>query len=150
MAEAAPSEIRRRVLEQHKAIRDRVADLEASAYRVAAGESPASPLRRDLERILSLLGTHMNFEDSVLPELLQRSDAWGEERLARYRQDHSQQRGMIRDLLDAVGARDRVEVALLALGFVALLRRDMEFEERVFLGEDVLRDGPVVVGQEAG
>ena len=144
------SEIRRRVLEQHKTIRDRLVRLEASASEVAVESGPLEPLRTELETLLRLLRTHMNFEDSVLPGLLSQADAWGEARLDRYREDHRQQRRVIRELLAKLGERDRVEVSLLALGFCALLRQDMESEERIFLSDEALRDHPVVVGQEAG
>ena len=47
-----------------------------------------------------------------------------------------------------VAQRGDLERALLALGFCSLLRKDMDYEERVFLSEEVLRDDPVVIYPE--
>ena len=62
-----PSEIRRRVLEQHKTIRERVAALEELALAVGSGRAEHGDLPRAIEGVRSLLGTHMRFEDDVLP-----------------------------------------------------------------------------------
>ena len=150
MSQRRPAEVRRRVLEQHKTIRDRLVRLEDVAHQVFAERPSAAALRGEFERLLDLLGTHMRFEDSVLPGVLEASDAWGDVRVARFHDEHRRQREFIADLLETISRRDLDEVALLALGFAALLRRDMEIEERVFLDEDLLRDDPVVVEQEAG
>jgi hypothetical protein len=143
-----PSEIRRRVLEQHKTIRERVAALEELALAVGSGRADYGDLPGAFEGVLSLLGTHMRFEDGVLPTLLFDADAWGESRVARFHADHLQQQKIIQNLLDVVAQRGDLERALLALGFCSLLRKDMDYEERVFLSEEVLRDDPVVIHPE--
>lgn len=146
--EASPSEVRQRVLEQHKTIRDRLDGLEALALAVASARSDSGNLAEDLEGLLSLLQTHMRFEDQVLPDVLREADAWGEERVKRFHAEHKEQRKLIQSLLDVVAQRGDVECALLALGFCTLLRKDMEGEESVFLHEDVLRDDPLAVYPE--
>lgn len=146
--EATPGEIRLRVLEQHKTIRDQLDGLETLAAAVASGRADDGNLSNDLEGLLGLLQTHMRFEDRVLPGVLREADAWGEERVARFHDEHTQQRKMIQNLLDVVGERAELERALLALGFCSLLRKDMEGEETIFLGEDVLRDDPIAVHPE--
>ncbi len=143
-----PSEIRQRVLEQHKTIRDRVESIEDLACSVAAAGADYGELIRGLESLLSVLRTHMRFEDQVLSDALREADAWGEERVERFYADHTQQRKMIQNLVDVVAQRGDLERALLALGFCALLRRDMEGEEQVFLSDQVLRDDPVTIQPE--
>ncbi len=148
MEAALPSEVRRRVLEQHKTIRDRVEALETLALRIAGGSVDPADIAAELKHLLSLLGTHMRFEDRVLPELLREADAWGDARVERFNAEHTQQRAMIENLVEVVSQRADWECALLALGFCALLRADMVAEERIFLAEDVLRDDPIAVQPE--
>ena len=72
------------MLEQHQAIRDRVDALEDLAGAIAASGTDHEGLAGELRHMLSLLETHMRFEDRVLPDLLREADAWGDVRVERF------------------------------------------------------------------
>ncbi len=144
----SPAEIRSRVLEQHATLREKIETIETLARDAASGAAGASELDAEFEALLLGLQAHMRFEDRVLPEVLREADAWGEERVARFHAEHAQQRIMIQTLLDTAGERTGLERALRALGFCALLQRDMVAEESVFLHEHVLRDDPIAIAPE--
>ena len=143
-----PSEIRRRVLEQHKTIRDRVDAIEEKALAAVARDEDGDGLLSALEDLLGILETHMRFEESVVPDLLLEADAWGEVRVGRFHADHCAQRTLIERLRVALSTRGEMESALLALGFGTLLRNDIAFEEKAFFAEEILRDDPVAIAPE--
>ncbi len=143
-----PSEIRRRVLEQHKTIRDRIDAIDEQALAIASDDDGGEGLLSALEDLLGILETHMRFEESVVPDLLREADAWGDVRVGRFHADHCAQRAVIERLRTALSTRGDVECALLALGFGTLLRNDIAFEESAFFAEEILRDDPVAISPE--
>ncbi len=91
-----PSEIRRRILEDHRRIRAALDSLERSAGAVASGERPlVGPLRVEGEELLAKLLDHMRWEDLYLRPALLEADAWGRERASRLDYDHREQRQLL-------------------------------------------------------
>jgi hemerythrin-like domain-containing protein len=148
-----PSEVRDNVLRDHVALRGMLDRIEHLAGAVDAGEPwRVAELRVCAEGLLEALESHMGWEDRYLAPALRDADAWGEEREARLRRDHVEQREVLRDALERL--RDTARPALLVahnlLELVALLREDMDEEERALLGPDVLRDDVIAIDAETG
>ena len=144
-----PSEIRRRILEDHRRIRAALDSLERSAGAVANGERPLVwPLRVEGEELLD----HMHWEDLYLRPALLEADAWGRERASRLDHDHREQRQLLEWALARVTDQIRPPVLLARslLDLAKLLRADMEHEEAALLDERVLRDDVVGIDVETG
>ena len=148
-----PSEIRRRILEDHRRIRAALDSLERSAGAVANGERPlVGPLRVEGEELLAKLLDHMRWEDLYLRPALLEADAWGRERASRLDHDHREQRQLLEWALAGVTDQSRPPVLLARslLDLAKLLHADMEDEEAVLLDERVLRDDVVGIDVETG
>lgn len=148
-----PSEVRRRILDDHEFLRVMLVGLEATAQRVLEGEgSLLGPLRLEGEALLSRLAEHMHWEDVSLRPALLEADAWGEARAEKLDQDHEEQREMLAFVLGSIRdqSRPRDVIARTLLDLVRLLREDMDDEEQVLLDERVLRDDVVAIDAESG
>jgi hypothetical protein len=148
-----PSQIRAQVLDDHLAIRGMLLGLEDLANAVLGGRRELlRPLRLEGVSLLERLDRHMYWEDVHLAPALRRADAWGEERAEHLDRDHAEQRELLTHALERVEDPTR-PAELLArnlLDLVALLREDMEDEERSLLDERVLRDDVVGIDVETG
>jgi len=147
-----PSEVREKVLEDHRRLRAELERIEASARAEDRSEDHCAALRELGESFLELLSAHMRWEDENLAPALRDADAWGEEREARLVVEHREQRAQMRQLLDRLhdSGCDAAEVAGELLGLVEWLRRDMEGEEQVTLDPDVLRDDVIAIDASDG
>lgn len=140
--------LRRRILEQHAALREQIRPLEALAREVAEAAEPgelAPALRREGQRLLRRLEAHLAFEDENLAPALLAADPWGPERRTRLAQDHAEQRRLLREALAALRAR-RSHPAVVARRILHLtdhLKADMRDEEAALLDPAVLRDDVV-------
>ena len=144
--ELAPSEIRERILDDHRLLRGILDRLEALARGLLQGRtSVRDELLAQACVLDERLAEHMALEERILVPALRAADAWGPERVERFHAEHTRQREIIRAVRDA-SERPRVEFALMAWGFVRLLREDMAEEERMSLSPRVLADR----GAEAG
>jgi hypothetical protein len=137
MDDMLPSEVRRRVLEDHARLREGITKL-----REVADTADLDALRASARAFFAQLETHMAMEDHELAGVLRTIDAWGPERAARLARDHAAQRVWIRSYDAFIGkctshrlARDRI------LTFLAELEDDMTREEARDLNEDLLADG---------
>jgi iron-sulfur cluster repair protein YtfE (RIC family) len=96
------------------------------------------------------LRAHMQLEEQILAPALREADGWGAARVERFHEEHARQR-QIMDGAWGSGTqaeRSALEFALIAWGFVRLLREDMAEEERISLNSKVLRDDPTDVSME--
>lgn len=142
--ELAPSQVRGRILEDHRALRGVLDRLEALARGLLRGRESASDELMEQARVLDeRLREHMALEERILVPALQEADAWGPERVERFHLEHARQREIMVAVRTAAAERPRVEFALIAWGVVRLLRDDMADEERMSLNERVLRDDTV-------
>lgn len=148
-----PSEVRDRVLHDHRHLRERLERIERLA-REALDGGPArpAPLREEAEAFLDRLAIHMAWEDLHLVPVLREADAWGDVRTARFADEHREQRELLEYVLRQLHDRGRPDgvVAANVLDFVALLRADMDDEESAFLDERVLRDDPITLDPMGG
>lgn len=147
-----PSEVRAKILEDHRRLRGELGRLEATAIDGEIGEADAALLRELGESFLEQLAAHMRWEDQNLAPALRDADAWGEERERRLVTEHAEQRAQMRSLLDRLHEtqRDARQLAVDLLELVEWLRRDMEHEERETLDPDVLRDDVVAIDASDG
>lgn len=148
-----PSEVRRRVLEDHERIRAMLVVLEATAGQVLSGEAHLlGSLRLEGGTLLGTLREHMHWEDVHLRPALLEADAWGLERAERLDHDHREQRELLGYALASVEDQSRPApvIARTLLDLVKLLRADMEDEERWLVDARVLRDDVVSIDAETG
>ena len=148
-----PGEVRARILAEHVAIRDMLVGLEDVARKVLQGDrSLVGALRLEGEALLDRLKDHMFWEDLHLAPALRQADAWGEERAALLDSDHREQRQVLAHCLSAVNdaSRPPAVVARTLIDLVAMLRQDIEDEERLLLDPRVLRDDVIGIDVETG
>jgi len=138
-----PSEVRRQVLADHAALRDKLSSLQKVARQVLEGKrSVLGTLRLEGEALLKTLLEHMQWEDVNLDPALRRSDAWGEERAEQLARDHREQRELLEHALRGLEDQTRPVVVLARslVDLVELLGEDMADEEAALLDESVLRN----------
>lgn len=141
-----PSQIRRRILRDHQALRGNLSSLEALSKQVLdEGRLLAGPLRLQGEALLSQLCDHMDWEDLHLRPALRVADVSGEKRAEQFAAEHREQREMLGYVLKRIQDTNAPPVILARglLDLVKVLRQDMEEEESLFLDERLLRDGVV-------
>ena len=140
--ELYPSEVRERVREDHRALRQMLDRLEVLARRVLQGKRDLVTELREQERALrDRLREHMALEERILVPALDEADAWGPERVERFHAEHVRQREILATVDE--GPFPDFAYALLTWGLVRLLREDMDEEERISLNANVLHDTPV-------
>jgi hypothetical protein len=146
----SPSQVRERVLADHRRLRGLLDCIE----RLVTGGPVHSlaELKRAGEELHRVLARHMRWEDRYLGPAVLDADAWGEERLARLRRDHREQREILAHSLERLRdpGRPGVLVARDLRDLIMMLRDDMEDEERDLLDPSVLRDDVVAIDLEAG
>ena len=147
-----PAEVRKRVLDDHAALRASLDEVESVARRVLEG---SRALRQELgragERLLESLESHIEWRDDHLPPVLRGAASWGGEREAQMRRDHREQRQVLRYLLEKLRDRQRPNhlLARNLLDFSAMLRDDMTEEEQALLESDAPQDDVLGAGLEA-
>jgi iron-sulfur cluster repair protein YtfE (RIC family) len=148
-----PSEVRQRILAEHRTIRGMLLGIETLAEEVLANQPQRlEPLCEKTEALLAELLNHMSWEDLHLRPALLAADAWGRERAALLDRDHAEQRQLLESKLEHLRdpARPPLLIARDLLELVKLLRDDMEREEELLLDPRVLRDDVVGIDVETG
>ncbi|MGH0034964.1 MAG: hemerythrin domain-containing protein [Myxococcota bacterium] len=147
-----PSEVRAKILEDHRRIRRELDALEARAAAGEAGAVEPDALRTLGESFLELLETHMRWEDEHLASALRDADSWGAEREKRLVREHAEQRAEMKALLERLHdpERDAEKLAADLQSLAQWLRRDMEGEEKETLDPKVLRDDVVTIDTSSG
>lgn len=138
-----PSEIRRRVLDDHRMIRGMLDSIEILAWQVLRGEQwPEGSLRFESEALLNSLRDHMQFEDVHLKPALMKSGILGPAGARQLDKDHRFQRRLLEDGLAKLQDDERSAMTLARnlLDLLQLVRIDMRSEEAFQLREDVLCD----------
>jgi iron-sulfur cluster repair protein YtfE (RIC family) len=145
-------EILEKVLADHEVLRGMLARIEVLSRDVLAGHyGRAAELREQVRHLDSRFREHLELEESVLAPALLDSDAWGSARVERLHEEHARQREIMTEMWRAGvdGEPNILVFALLAWGFVRMLRADMEEEERISLNRRVLNDDVVDAVPEA-
>lgn len=149
-ARATPSQVRAAILDDHRWLREFLAEADALARHVLAGDHlHASRLRERAHAVRERFLRHLELEERHLVPALRDTPGWGEERADLLHREHAAQRqrfdALLRDLRDA--RRSEVDIAGELRRLVADLLADMAHEEEDLLTRAVLRDEPVVLGE---
>ena len=148
-----PAETREWVLADHRRLRAALDALEELARTYQQGERTLlGSLRNATERFLNRFEEHTRWEDEHLRPVLIDADAWGAERAKRLDHDHKEQRELLDYSLGLIcdPGRSPVLIGRGVIDLIALIRSDMEEEERDLLDPRVLRDDVVGIDTETG
>jgi hypothetical protein len=145
----APSTVRDEVVRQHQALRallqHSLARTRGSARRDDGGAHDLAGLGREIRRRFR---AHLAFEEHVLVPVLSSADLWGPQRVRNLTDEHRRQRQQLDTLLEGIAhGWNREQLALALRALATDLLRDMEEEERDYLGPELLHDDPIVVDQ---
>ena len=142
-----PSEVRKRILEDHQALRGRLVEIEAAI--AALGDEPTradaatvATLREVGRATLEELLVHVDLEDRILAPALRETDAFGPVRADGMIAGHRKQREMWRQTLDrlATGSESTRGLVATMRELISELRDDMETEESELLDPTLLKD----------
>lgn len=144
-------EVRDHMLLQNRELRTRLNEIEALAIAVASGRSALSPYLcvRGVE-LLESLETQISWEERYLLPAIR--EFYGPEQAARAEAEQRAQRELLRFQLEEITDRTRPPL-LLAHGLrdlAAMVRNELEEEERLFFDPDLLRDDALVAEVETG
>lgn len=150
-----PSEVRDRILEEHRKLRAHLDELQGLAERLKAGERGLSKsVARHCYELFDEFVAHLDLEDRILEPALRELDGWGPVRADNLLEHHREQREQIRELAqhesDAVAEANGAQIAELALQFVQNVHDDMDEEERDVVNRKLLHDDPTATDVEAG
>ena len=136
-----PSEVRRKVLSQHREIEQMLAELEAGVAQLGDGGVNAEQVKRAAYALRGILELHMNFEELHMVPAITEADGFGPERARHLHTEHQEQRKQLDHLVHAI--REANSIDDLAQGVAKLsemLRDDIEEEEREYVTDRLLRD----------
>jgi len=136
-----PSEVRRKVLSQHREIEQMLSELETGVTQLGEGSVDAQQVKRAAYALRGILELHMNFEETHMVPAINDADGFGPERVRHLHAEHAEQRKELDRLVDAI--REASSPDDLAAGVAKLaemLRIDIEEEEREYVTDKLLRD----------
>lgn len=139
------TEIRRELLTQHANIRTLIAAIRRTADSATRGADVGEALREALERLDLVLREHNAREEALLGAIIPTVDAWGPARAEIMGEAHRREH---QELVETLCGMPVTPIEFAGAGAQALFDRllaHMESEEKVFLGDDVLKDDTVVV-----
>lgn len=139
-----PSEVRRKVLSQHREIEQMLSELEAGVRQLGEGTVEEGQVKRAAYALRGILELHMNFEETHMAPAIQEADGFGPERVSHLHAEHAEQRKELDRLVDAI--REAASPDELISGVVTLatmLRKDIEQEERDYVTDKLLRDNVI-------
>ncbi|KPK49358.1 MAG: hypothetical protein AMJ63_16765 [Myxococcales bacterium SG8_38_1] len=136
-----PSEVRRKVLSQHREIEQMLSELEAGVAHLGDGSVDAGQVKRAAYALRGILELHMNFEETHMVPAINDADGFGPERVRHLHSEHADQRRELDRLVDQIreaSSADDLKGSVTKLA--AMLRKDIEEEERDYVNEKLLRD----------
>ena len=136
-----PSEVRRKVLSQHREIEQMLSELEAGVAQLSAGTVDAEQVKRAAYALRGILELHMTFEEAHMVPAIKEADGFGPERVRHLHAEHAEQRQELDRLVDAIreaGSHDDLASGVTKLA--NMLRIDIEEEEREYVTDKLLRD----------
>jgi hemerythrin-like domain-containing protein len=139
-----PSEVRLKVLSQHREIEQMLAELEAGVAALGQGHVDPGQVKRAAYALRGILELHMTFEEAYMVPAINDADGFGPERVRHLHVEHAEQRRELDRLVDAI--RDAASTEDLSAGVARLadmLRKDIEEEERAYVNEKLLRDSVI-------
>jgi len=136
-----PSEVRRKVLSQHREIEQMLSELEAGVAQLGDGTVEAGQVKRAAYALRGILELHMTFEEAHMVPAIEESDGFGPERARHLHAEHADQRRELDRLVDVIQeAGSSVDLAASVTKLANMLRKDIEEEEREYVTEKLLRD----------
>ena len=136
-----PSEVRRKVLSQHREIEQMLSELEAGVAHLADGKVDADQVKRAAYALRGILELHMNFEETHMVPAINEADGFGPERVRHLHAEHAEQRQELDRLVDQIReARSPDDLAKGVVRLAEMLRTDIEEEEREYVNEKLLSD----------
>jgi iron-sulfur cluster repair protein YtfE (RIC family) len=138
------SEIRSEITGQHAELRELLAEIESLARRFEEAAGGAPDVGRELhQRGLALyerFGGHLDREQALLEPALRGGGAEGERRARRLRNEHHEQRELLRYLISRLESHPEptLLIARELQNFARFLRFEMAHEEETLLGEAAL------------
>ena len=97
-----PSEVRRKVLSQHREIEQMLSELEAGVAKLGEGSVDAAQVKRAAYALRGILELHMNFEEAHMVPAINEADGFGPERVRHLHAEHAEQRQELDRLVDAI------------------------------------------------
>jgi len=139
-ANLAPSQVRERILADHRRLLALLDQIDAVARRVLDGDEPAEPrLRQWAKDLYGFLRAHLHLENEILVPALVNARGFGRERAESLRQEHREQEAVFERVLGRL-ARGAAPLATELKELARSLRDDIAREEREFLAPDLLED----------
>lgn len=136
-----PSEVRRKVLEQHREIESILKELETGVKRLREGNEDRAKVKRAAYALRGILELHMAFEEREMFPAIEQADGFGPERVHHLEDDHNQQRANLDRIVDEIReANDDEDLARRVEKLAGMLREDIEHEEKDYVTEELLRD----------
>lgn len=146
------AQVRLRVLDDHRRIRAMLLQLDATRRELLASPPHAiESLRKAVRRLVAVFHHHLALEERILAPVIEHIDAWGPVRVERMKQEHHEQRAMLRAIAaDMSSDRTPAELADEVRWLVEVLLADMAREEAELLAEDLLGDDPINTDEFGG
>ncbi len=136
-----PSEVRRKVLSQHREIEQMLSELEAGVTHLGDGTVDAGQVKRAAYALRGILELHMNFEEAHMVPAINEADGFGPERVRHLHAEHEEQRQELDRLVELIReARSTDELSRNVGRLAEMLRKDIEDEERDYVNEKLLHD----------
>ena len=136
-----PSEVRRKVLSQHREIEQMLSELEAGVAKLGEGSVDATQVKRAAYALRGILELHMNFEEAYMVPAINEADGFGPERVRHLHAEHAEQRQELDRLVDAIREASSTDDLTKSVTRLAeMLRIDIEEEEREYVNEKLLND----------
>ena len=136
-----PSEVRRKVLSQHREIEQMLSELEAGIAQLAKGETEPGQVKRAAYALRGILELHMNFEETHMVPAIHDADGFGPERARHLHTEHAEQRRELDKVVDQIReASSNTDLASSVTKLASMLRNDIEEEERDYVNNKLLRD----------
>jgi iron-sulfur cluster repair protein YtfE (RIC family) len=132
-----PSHALALLAEQHRQLREMMAECEALADALDAGRGDPSQLLGAVAALRKTFDDHNELEEELLPPVMIDTDWLGAVRVSRMVEDHIEEHGALaRELAASTSTAASAELR----SVLASLRDHLDTEERYFLSPKVLRD----------
>ncbi len=136
-----PSEVRKKVLIQHREIEQMLAELEDGASRLTEGTEEGERVKRAAYALRGVLELHMTFEEAHVVPAITEADGFGPERARHLHAEHADQRVHLDELVQLIlDASSTSQIRERITTLAEMLRNDIAQEEKDYVNDRLLRD----------
>lgn len=136
-----PSEVRRKVLSQHREIESMLSELETGAKRLGLGQDVGEQVKRAAFALRGILELHLAFEEAHMVPAIKEADGFGPERAKHIHAEHAEQRQYLDELVHGIlDAKSPLDIQAGVNELAGMLRDDIAEEEADYVNETLLRD----------